>query len=205
MLRLETRVRTHILLLSITLCFFVFPFIFLGFDFIHESVNIGSALALDNAIPIHKDAFEMKGLLYPFYLNLFLFKTSVLFMKVANVFLIVISSFLIYALVLQKNRILGLYSALLWLLSSPSLSNFAYGQKHGILLISPNNLTVTMILFTVLLIGKWESHVGRNFSWKLFLISITSGLLIWVRIQNLVFSVLILVYVAHILIKKKET
>lgn len=203
MLKLNAQIRIHIFILSITLSFFIFPFIFLGFDFIHESVNIGSALALDNAIPVHKDAFEMKGLLYPVYLNLFLFKTSVLLMKVANALLIALSSFLIYVIISPKNRILGLFSALLWLLSGPSLSNFTYGKLHGVLLISPNNLTVTLILFNILLMTSWHAHNGQKVTWKLVFIAIVSGLLPWVRIQNIVFSVLIFATVIYNL-KKKE-
>ena len=189
---------------------FVFPFINLGFDQIHEGVNIGSALGLRNGAMIHRDILEMKGILFPTYLAIadyFGPFSPVLNMKFANVLLLIISSWLLYLLTRKYNDTFAQISVLLWICVNPYVSNFTFNSLAGILFISNNNLTVAMLLTSIYLYRlSFNSSLKQVFS-----VSARTGTLIllglmpWVRIQNLFFSISFFFWILFVCTKSKSS
>ena len=72
------------------LVFFVFTLVNLSFDYIHEGVNIASTLGIKNGQVIHRDIYEMKGLLFPYFMSFFSsdYTFSIINFKIINILLI---------------------------------------------------------------------------------------------------------------------
>ena len=191
--------RLSYFILAISIFLFIVPFANLGFDWIHEGVNVSSALGIKSGAIVHRDFIEMKGLLFPTYLALttgFASFNSIVYIKFANVLLVALSAFLLYFICSYKIKRMGLTISLLWILSNPVTSNFVFGGPHGILFISPNLFTVTLILIILALETK-SRNSGKTAQFYFYLlIAILAGLLPWVRIQNLFFTLGIIVFIA---------
>lgn len=190
--------RLSYLILTISIFIFIVPFANLGFDWIHEGVNVSSALGIKSGAVVHRDIIEMKGLLFPTYLALMTgFNTfnSIVYMKLANVLLVALSASLFYFAYSDKVKKMGLMISLIWILSNPITSNFVYGGPHGILFISPNLITVTLILMILALETKSRNFEKLTQSYFNLLIVLLAGLLPWIRFQNLFFSLGIIAFI----------
>lgn len=189
---LKFRNRSY-LLFAAAFLLFIFPFTDLGFDQIHEGINIGSALGLINGDVIHRDFIEMKGLVFPVYLMVassFNVTHAVLAMKYANILLIALSAIFTYVSTKDLNASLARIFVLLWLITNPITSNFTYHSINGTLMISANNLTVAVVLLIALLTYCVLSKelAGRNQLLLIITIAILNGILPWIRVQNIFFA-----------------
>lgn len=184
--------------ISSTLIFFVYSLANLVFDPVHEGVNVASAVAINNGLIIHRDILEMKGLLFPYLISFLTGSNSlatIFEFKIVNIMLISISAILLYLYIRKINEILARLFVILWLLCNPAIANYTFGSSHGVIMLSPNNLTVTLILL-ILYLFSLSKQVNNRFFYSiiLFFISILSGLLPWVRIQNIFFVLGIFFY-----------
>lgn len=204
----HTSNRNAFVLFSAAFSIFVFPFINLGFDQIHEGVNIGSALGLRNGAMIHRDILEMKGILFSIFLAIADYVgpfSPVLNMKLANVILLIYSSWFLYLLSRKYNDSFAKLAVLLWICVNPYVSNFTFDSLAGILFISNNNLTVAMILSSIYLYQLSFNYLSKQMfsNFPLLGTLVLLGLMPWVRIQNLFFSVTFFVWILYAHIESK--
>lgn len=183
----------------LTLILFVFALVNLSFDYIHEGVNIASTLAIKNGQVVHRDILELKGIIFPYFMSFFSdhYSFSIVEFKVINVFLISVNAFLIYFLARLVDEILARLFVILWLLCNPAIANYTFGNSHGVLMLSPNNLSVALILLTVYLFVFMNQKSRLPEDFRFLTIGFVLGLLPWVRIQNVFFVLGIILFLVY--------
>ena len=205
---MKTKISKSIMFIQENLFYISFAFVFFlwiffvsrwGYDEIHEGQVLLSIKAFNNNLIVHRDFFEYKGLLFPYLVSFLQLQALplVLHARLVTIILIFSSAFIAY---LYLKRVSSNWKNILpiaWLLVSPPIMAWSSKPWPYQVLIDPNVLSVLMILLILALLSV--DHRVRCqvtlFFWKYILAGILLGLLPWNRIQNLIFTVLILYFI----------
>lgn len=187
-----------ILLLSWS--FLLIPSIFWDFDRTHETVLLNSVIAAQEGYSLHGEIFEPKGILYPLVLAFFegifndYFSVAV-YSRLLQYILVGVTAFGAWIILRTFSSKLRLAIPVFWLIGNQYWTHSNW-SLHRVFFLEPNYLVAFLIVVFLVLISTLllKNINSMNTNILTFTAASIIGMLPWVRIQGLIFILLLFPY-----------